>query len=185
MADVNEGPFSFLVLYQTRSWHFGRRQGGSPDLLAIDAVARWWCGQGEICGPADGGGARPAGAHGPGGKGFRQGYQPARILLETGEGWPGDRLRTAQGSPGLGPGRARCSMSSGALPRAGWTVCSRTGPKPTGTAIWMTGPGPISPPWPAHRLPKATNTGTCVRWRTGWWSWEWLSPCRTRRRGCT
>ena len=33
--------------------------------------------------------------------------------------------------------------------------------------------------------PRATSTGTCGCWRTGWLSWAWWSPCRTRRCGCT
>ena len=81
--------------------------------------------------------------------------------------------------------RARCSVSSGASPSMGWTGRSETGPSPTGTASWMTGAKPISSPWPAAQLPRATSTGICACWRTGWWSWEWSSPCPTRRCACT
>ena len=37
----------------------------------------------------------------------------------------------------------------------------------------------------AAQPPKATTTGICACWRTGWWSWGWSSPCPTRRCACT
>ena len=53
------------------------------------------CGQREICSPADAGGTQPTGAHGPGGQEFRQGYDRARILLKTDEGWSAPRVAQA------------------------------------------------------------------------------------------
>ena len=65
----------------------------------------------------------------------------ARILLKTSEGWSAPKVAQA-----LDVAESSVYRIKGVSPRTGWTGCSRTGPKPTGTASWMTGPGPISSP---------------------------------------
>ena len=56
---------------------------------------RWRCGQGEICGPADAGGARPVGAYGRAGRSPARVTARARILLKTDEGWSAPRVAQA------------------------------------------------------------------------------------------
>ena len=68
---------------------------GSVNLWVIDVVARRRCGQREVWRPADVRRARPSGAYGPGGEEFSQGYDPARILLKTDEGWSAPKVAQA------------------------------------------------------------------------------------------
>ena len=56
---------------------------------------RWRCGQGEICRPADAGGAQPTGAYGPGRDEFSQGYDSGPLLLKTDEGWSAPKVAQA------------------------------------------------------------------------------------------
>ena len=59
------------------------------------------------------------------GKGSARVINRARILLKTARAAL-RQVRTTQGGPSSWPNAL--STSSGALLRAGWTVCSRTGP---------------------------------------------------------
>ena len=111
----------------------------------------------------------------------RAGKSPARvatraqILPKPDDGWSAPQVAQARVWS-----RARCTGSSGVLPRLGWRGCCGTGPRPTGTGSWMTGGKPTSSRWPAAQRPQGMTTGPCACWPGRWWSWGWRPPCPTR-----
>ena len=103
----------------------------------------------------------------------------ARILLKTGEGWPASRVAQALDVSEGTVFRLKRRFAEDGLDGA---LRDRTQPHRYRK---------LDDRGEAHLIalacspaPRATTTGTCVCWRTGWLSWEWSSPCPTRRCAC-
>ncbi len=104
----------------------------------------------------------------------------ARILLKTGEGWSASRVAQALDVSEGTVFRLKRRFAEDGLDGA---LRDRTQPHRYRK---------LDDRGEAHLIalacspaPRATTTGICACWRTGWLNWEWSSPCPTRRCACT
>ena len=113
------------------------------------------------------------------GKGSARVINRTRVLLKTGEGWSAPQVAQA-----LDVSEGTVFRLKRRFAEAGLEGALKDRVQANRYRKLDDLGRPISSPWPAVQRLKATSTGICACWRTGWWSWEWWSPFPTRRCAC-
>ena len=103
----------------------------------------------------------------------------ARILVKTDEGWNASQVAAV-----LDVSERTVFRAKRRYVEEGLEEVLRHHNSPNPYRRWMTGWKPTRSPWPAARLPRATTTGRCARWRARRWNWDWWSPSPMGRCGC-